>query len=447
MNDLTTYDDALNWLNSFINLEKKRSDQYRPEAMTLDRPRRLLHALDDPHRRYPSIHIAGTKGKGSTAAMCAAALQAAGYRVGLYTSPHLHDVRERFRVLTPADPDGRVSGADFVELVRHVRPAVEAEPALTWFEIFTALAFLHFSRAGVDVAVVEVGLGGRLDATNVLTPLVTVITRVSLDHMALLGDTLEAIAREKGGIIKPGIPLISAPQEPAAAAAIAEIATARGAPLWVVGEQWQYGGEVTPGSPPRSRLTIHGAPAGQTLLSPPQTFDLALLGAHQRENGAVAVAALAAAHPSLPQLTAGAVARGLTTVHWPGRLQIVDPGPPPLVADAAHNGESAQRLVAALRESFSYRRLWLIFGAGIDKDIEGMFDALLPAAAALLVVRAPHPRAASTLQLQEMARDRDRLALPFPTIAGAVAHARRAAGPGDLICVTGSLFVVAQVLE
>jgi dihydrofolate synthase/folylpolyglutamate synthase len=367
--------------------------------------------------------------------------------VGLYTSPHLHDVRERFRVLTPADPDGRVSRADFVDLVRRVRPAVEAEPALTWFEIFTALAFLHFARAGVDVAVVEVGLGGRLDATNVLTPLVSVITRISLDHMALLGNTLEAIAREKGGIIKPDIPLVSAPQEPEAAAAITAMAETRGAPLWLVGEQWRYRGETTPGSPPRNRLTVTAAPAGQTLLSPPQTFNLALLGAHQRENGAVAVAALAAAHTTLPRLTADAVARGLATAHWPGRLQVVDPGPPPLVADAAHNTESARRLMSALRENFSYRRLWLIFGAGVDKDIDGMLDALLPAAAAFLAVQAPHPRAASTLQLQQMARDRGRLALPFPSITDAVAHARRAASPEDLICVTGSLFVVAQVLE
>ena len=379
--------------------------------------------------------------------MCAYALRAAGYRVGLYTSPHLHDVRERFRVLTPADPDGHVDEATFAALVDALRPAASTEPDVTWFELFTALALLHFAHAAVDAAVIEVGLGGRLDATNVITPLVSVITRISLDHTTLLGNTLAAIAGEKGGIIKPGVPVISAPQEPEAAAVLRALAAARGAPLSVAGVEWQATGRFSPAPAPHETITIDRAPSEQALIAPPQSFDLSLLGAHQRENGVVAVAALAAVQSQLPRLTVDAVRRGLAETRWPGRLQVIDPGPPPIVVDAAHNAESAQRLLASLRTIFDFDQLWLVFGAGVDKDIAGMLDVLLPDATALLVVQADHPRAATTGRLQEMARARGRDARPFPDTAAALTHAPSAAGSRDLICVTGSLFVVAEVLR
>ena len=193
------YESALDYLYGLINFEMRRHDRYMANKLDATRPQRLMAFLGDPQAAFPSIHIAGTKGKGSVAAMCAASLRAAGYKVGLYTSPHVQEFRERIRILTPEDEDGRIPQADFVALMAEMKTAVAAIEEITWFEVVTAVAFLHFARQGVDVAVVEVGLGGRLDATNVLNPLVSVITSLSYDHVDLLGDTLTQIAAEKGG--------------------------------------------------------------------------------------------------------------------------------------------------------------------------------------------------------------------------------------------------------
>ena len=245
---LRTLGEAIDYLYSYVNWEVERHVRYSPEVMTLERPRKVLSALGDPHRQYPVIHITGTKGKGSVGAMSAAALQAAGLRVGLYSSPHLQDFRERFRI------NNRLIGEeDFIALVNQLRPVIEPIPDITWFEVTTALAFLFFAQQKVDAAVIEVGLGGRLDATNVVVPVVSVITSLSYDHTYLLGDSLASIAREKGGIIKPGVPAVSAPQPPEALEVLAEIAADVGAPLTLVGRDWLY----TPGT-----STHDGARAG-----------------------------------------------------------------------------------------------------------------------------------------------------------------------------------------
>ena len=450
MGAINSYDEALAYLNSFINYEKKPADQFSVEMMAVDRPLRLLAALGNPHQNYPSIHIAGTKGKGSTAAMCAAALRAAGYRVGLYTSPHLLELRERFRVLTPADGDGRVSEADFVALVQAVQPPVAAQPGLTWYEIFTAMAFLHFAQESVDVAVVEVGLGGRLDATNALTPLVSVISSISLDHMSLLGDTLVAIAGEKGGIIKPHIPVVIAPQVAEARARLIAIATAKGAPLQEVGVDWQGELQVEVGGGQWLKLTK--SPAG-ALLQPGAELQLGLLGPHQGDNSLLALAALQIVQPVLPQLDGGALAAGLRDVVWPGRLQrLAGPaGAPTIIADGAHNGDSAAKLLLALRTHFRYDRLFLIMSSGVDKDYEAMLRHFAPAVDQLILTAAPHPRAATPELLLE-AVTALQLAVPAPPLTApnlemALRQAVSLAGSADLICVTGSLFLVAELLK
>ncbi|WP_374688230.1 folylpolyglutamate synthase/dihydrofolate synthase family protein, partial [Promineifilum sp.] len=237
---MDSYQRALDYLYSFINFEHKALDRYNASKIDTDRPRYLLSLLGRPQERFPAIHIAGTKGKGSVAAMCAACLRLAGLRVGLYTSPHLREFRERIRVLTPDDADGRIPEAAVVAYMERVRAQLERTPGITWFEIVTAIAFLHFAESAVDVAVVEVGLGGRLDATNVLLPEVSVITSLSLDHTQLLGDTLAQIAFEKGGIIKPGVPVVVAAQQPEALEVLVRLAEERGAPLTVIGRDWRY---------------------------------------------------------------------------------------------------------------------------------------------------------------------------------------------------------------
>ena len=324
-NIVESYESALDFLYQFVNYERKMTEIYAPEKMDPFRPARLLYAAGDPHRRYPSIHIAGTKGKGSVAAMCAAALRAAGYRVGLYTSPHLQDLRERIRILTIDDGEGHITQTDFVCLVNELREITKGMEALTWFELLTAMAFMHFAQKEVDVAVVEVGLGGRLDATNVLTPVVSVITSLSLDHTGLLGNTLAEIAAEKGGIIKHAVPVVVAPQAPEAMAVLRQMAGERQAPLTVVGDTWQYEGlarnEAKKGCVGQSIL-ITKAPATAQIQAG-EALTLALSGSYQMDNAVTALAALDMARPYLPELQAVAMRRGLADVRWPGRLQLL----------------------------------------------------------------------------------------------------------------------------
>jgi dihydrofolate synthase/folylpolyglutamate synthase len=439
------YEASLAYLARFTDYEKKMTELYAPEKMDATRPERLLAALGRPHERYLSIHIAGTKGKGSTAAMVAFALRAAGLHVGLYTSPHLIDVRERIRVLTPDDPDGRISQAAFVAAAEGMRPAIDSLPGLTWFEIMTALAFLHFAQAGADVAVVEVGLGGRLDATNVLRPLVSVITRVSYDHMALLGNSLGAIAGEKGGIIKPGIPVVSAPQQPEALTRLAAIAAAQGASLTVVGRDIAY--EILRQAPLRLRLRDHVAP-GSPLDG--LALNVPLAGFHQAENAAVAAAALRLAMPGLPMLKANAIVAGIGQTIWPGRFQLLrapDAAGPGLVLDGAHNGESAERLAATVRALYPGKPVHLLLAFTADKDLAAILRPLLPLAGRVMATATDHPRAASVEMVAKAVATAGTNALTAPNPVSALRSLWELAAPGDLILATGSLFLVGDLLN
>ena len=446
---MESYQRALDYLYSFINFEHKSLDRYQAAKIDADRPRRLLELLGRPQARFPSIHIAGTKGKGSVAAMCAACLRLAGLRVGLYTSPHLREFRERIRILSPDDADGRISEEAFVAVMGRVRPAIEATPGITWFEIVTAIAFDHFAAGAVDVAVVEVGLGGRLDATNVLTPLVSVITSLSLDHTQLLGDTLAQIAAEKGGIIKPGVPVVTAAQAPEALATLEQIAAERGAPLTVVGHDWPY--EVIrghEGGVARQRIVAGGGPEPR-LIPPGASFAVGLPGEHQTLNAAVALAALERVAGRFPTLTLADMQRGLATVEWAGRLQVLQTGPerPTLLVDCAHNDDSAAKLVAALQEDYRYNRLVLLFGAPEDKNVAGMLARLLPLADEVVMTTANHPRSATPEQLADMAAGLGREAVTTHSVADGLLAALAAAGPGDLVCATGSIIVVGDLLN
>jgi dihydrofolate synthase/folylpolyglutamate synthase len=455
--DAKAYEEALDYLYSFINFERKKLDRYMASKLDHTRPRRLLDALGAPYTQFPAIHIAGTKGKGSAAAICAFALRAAGYKVGLYTSPHLQEFRERIRILTPDDANGRIPKTQFIQQINKIR-ALEAQfPDITWYEILTAIAFLHFADSDVDIAVVEVGLGGRLDATNVLTPLVSVITRLSLDHTALLGNTLRQIAYEKGGIIKPGIPVISANQEPEAMQELLTIAAKRESPISIVGKDWEYEGTATstssvqavPHQPSHQTLTIIHSPA-PNLIPAGSQFDLPLAGAHQLENATVALAALQQVQPHFPHLSLKTMQDGIASVKWPGRLDIVHPGDeqtPMLLVDCAHNPDSAHKLRAALLHSFHYNKLWLIFGAPADKDIPQILADLLPLAHQTIVTTASHPRSATPQQLAEISTNLGFEVTAVSNLSTALTTAWQQAKPGDLICVTGSIVVVGDLLN
>jgi dihydrofolate synthase/folylpolyglutamate synthase len=435
------YEEALDYLYSFINLERKTLERYHASKMDPDRPLQLLDTLGAPQKQYAAMHIAGTKGKGSVAAMSAAALQASGLRVGLYTSPHLRDFRERIRVLTPDDKDGKISKQEFITALNEIKEIEPSFPGITWFEIVTAVAFSHFASRQVDVAVVEVGLGGRLDATNVLTPLVSIITSLSLDHTNLLGDTLAEIAAEKGGIIKPEVPVVIAPQSPQALARLREIAAKEQSPLEIVGHDWQYSGV-------NHLLSVTLSPH-EGYVAVGTTFEVGLAGSHQLENGMLAIAALRPFQERYAGVTLETIKQGLAAVQWDGRLQMVLdlPGWPSFLVDSAHNLYSAIKLSSALQTDYDYDRLWLIFGAPMDKAISLMMQELFPLAHQVIVAAADHPRAASPQALQAQANElgfevqtagspEEALFLAFDQVA-----------EDDLICATGSIIFIGDLLN
>lgn len=431
-----TYGEALDYLYSFINYEVRRQVRYAPEVMNLDRPLHLLEGLGNPHLQYPIIHITGTKGKGSVGAYCWAALQAAGLRAGLYTSPHLQDFRERIRV-----KEEMISKEALADLLAELKPVADGIEGLTWFELTTALAFLHFARQGVDAVVCEVGLGGRLDATNVVHPLVSVITSLSYDHTYLLGNTLAEIATEKAGIIKPGVPVVSAPQEAEAEAVLLQIAEERHAPLTLIGRDWR----CEAGQSTRYGQWFRAGPAGESL----RDYWTPLVGRHQAINATVALATLRLAQQGGLSLPSEAIEMGVRFVDWPGRFEVVGERPW-IVLDAAHNGASARCLVESVEAVFpEVRNRTLIFGASADKDVVSMFRALLPAMSHVILAQAVHPRALppETLAEQVASVGFAGTVEQVPVVAEALQRARQQAGEEGLIVFAGSLFIVGEARD
>ena len=435
------YQEALDYLYGYIDLEQKTIDRYHTSKMDSNRPTHLLALLGDPHLKYPTIHIAGTKGKGSVASICTAVMRSAGYRVGLYTSPHLRDFRERIRIVSPDDPEGCIGKNDFVTHLEEVKPLLQEVPGVTWFEIVTAVAFRYFAVQGVEAGVIEVGLGGRLDATNPVIPMVSVITSLSLDHTNLLGNTLSQIAYEKGGIIKPGVPVVSASQPDEALVRLKEIALTRGCPITVVGENWQFSGH-------NHKLVINRS-TDTDFVPEPTTFELALAGMHQLENATVALAALKEVRKYFPNVTLETVRKGMAEVQWAGRLQIIheSENTPNFLVDTAHNEDSASKLEYALINDYQYERLWLIFGAPADKAILQMMNLLFPLAEGIIVSSADHPRAASPQELAQLAASLGFETIQAPNVEEALVKAFHLAKSGDLICATGSIIFVGDLLN
>ncbi|MEM7331192.1 MAG: folylpolyglutamate synthase/dihydrofolate synthase family protein [Chloroflexota bacterium] len=444
------FSDALDFLYSFINFEKKKQDRYMASKLDSTRPLRFMGVMGDPHTKFPVIHVAGTKGKGSVSALCAYALRASGLRVGLFTSPHLVDFRERIRILTPEDPQGFIPEKSFVAIIDDLKPIIAAGfPDITWFEVLTAVSFAHFAREEVDIAVIEVGLGGRLDATNVVTPLVSVITSLSLDHTQFLGNTLGQIAFEKGGIIKPGVPAVVAPQPQEAIDKLQEIGLERESPISFIQDHWSYSGGQSPNHKRHSLIDVSKMPVS-SLVTEPAPLEIALLGDHQIENGVVALGALSTIREQVPALSETAVREGFKQVQWNGRLQTLresDERGPAVLVDCAHNPDSALKLYDALTSLFTYRRLWLVLGAPADKDVEGMLKVLLPITDQAIFTTASHPRSITPTQLVEMSQRLGFDGTPIDEIDTAVAHAIERADNDDLICVTGSIIVVGDLLN
>lgn len=441
------YQDALDFLFGRLNYERVGMPRASGE-LRLGRMRKLLRILGDPHKPLRIIHIAGTKGKGSTANMVAAALSAAGFRTGLFTSPHLHRIEERIAV------DGRpISETQFAQLVQELAPLIEyidlhagdsPRRPLTFFEITTAMGLLHFARLPVDVAVLEVGLGGRLDSTNIVRPRVAAITSISLDHTRLLGTTHAAIATEKAGILKRGVSAVSGVDSHEASAAIARIAAQRRARLRVLHKDFSYQHQL---HPPQDNRLRHGRVRAQTWKRDWNWIDLPSLGAHQAANAATALAILDALHENEPALDVSHahVSLGWSKLNMPARVEIASEKPW-LIIDGAHNVASARALADTLLTHFPTTERTLIFGTSRDKDLNGQLRELLPLFQHVIATRyLENPRAvASETIAQEVAGLGHQNVLVAPEPAAALQLARTISPEAGLICVTGSLFLAAE---
>ncbi|CAN5536585.1 folylpolyglutamate synthase/dihydrofolate synthase family protein [soil metagenome] len=403
-------------------------------AAGLERTRLLLDALGSPDRAYPIIHVAGTKGKGSTCAFIESTARQLGLRTGMFTTPHLHTVRERIQI------DGCPISEEFwsatlqqcSDAVRIVERDRSHLGRITAFELNTAMALLAFSNSSVDLGIIEVGLGGRLDATNVVTPRVSVITPVSYDHQAILGDTLQQIASEKAGIIKPGIPVVVAPQQPEARAEIASRADALGAPVYFAGSDWQrsYAGGYT---------TIAG-PWGDL-----EDLALGLKGPHQATNAGSAMMALWLLDSNCFEHL-HAIAAGLRSVEWPGRYETVQESPP-VIVDGAHNGASMAVLSRALLDDYPDHEFVVILGSYADKDLPAMLSELKQLHPTLIATRSSSPRARDLVDILEAAASIDIDGVEQPSVNAAIQASLEAATPRTVMLATGSLSVVAEARE
>lgn len=435
---ITNYTTATKWLYEHVDYERMRLVKYDDATFSLDRMRQLLELLGNPHEELKCVHIAGTKGKGSTCAMVSSMLQGCGYTVGQFTSPHLIDLRERIVI------DGTMISyndcAEAFKAIAAVEDKLDAGPP-TFFEILTAAALKYFADQAVDVAVLETGLGGRLDCTNVVTPLVTAITSISYDHMNLLGSELAEIAREKAGIFKPGVPALSIKQEDEAAAALNEMADQVGAPLEYTGDQveFSYRFEANKELGPHCRVCIN------TDTSKFEHLAVPLRGEHQAHNCGLALSILDKLKHHGFHFEEQKLIEGLASTNLPGRMEQVH-DKPRVIIDGAHNAASLQALIKSMGAHIQYDSLVMVFGCGADKDVKGMLEQVALGADKVIFTKARlNPRAMEQEDL--LARFTDvsgKMAQLAPNLPDALKLAARAVSREDLIIVTGSFYLAGE---
>ncbi len=439
-----TYRDALAYLETLTNYERT----HQPSAMRhmpLERMHLLCERFGHPQRRFRSILVAGTNGKGSICAMLYSILRQAGLRVGCYTSPHLEDIRERIRVsaecgVQSVEHADWITTREFAAAIGRLRPVVEELNArldggpLTYFEALTAVAFLQFAQQHVDVAVLEVGLGGRLDATNIVEQAVSLIGPIGLDHTDILGPDLASIAREKAGILKTPHVVISAPQPPEASEVLRDVAARRGCRLVEYGRHLTA--DVTGHQRDGLRMRLQGTRGSYEDLTVP------LLGRHQAENAALAIAAVEAlSEDGIPH---AAIRAGLAAVQWPGRLEVLEERPL-VVFDGAHNPAAAQVLRQTIEELWPGRAVHLLMGVSADKSLHAMAEAISPLVASVTCTASRHPRASAPEAVAQAWRPLCRAVAVIPDAADAYTCLLNTVAPEDLLLVTGSLFLVGEL--
>ena len=432
----TPFTKAMKFLQTLTDFERLRIVRYNQQNFDLDRMRQLLKKLGNPEQSFRSIHVAGTKGKGSTCAMTAAMLEACGYKIGLYTSPHLIDIRERMQI------NGQmISREDFARIIKLVEPiALKMKPMPTYFDVITAVAFKYFAEQHIDFAVVETGLGGRLDSTNVITPEVTAITSISKDHMAQLGNTLEKIAEEKAGIFKPGIPAVTILQEPGVEAVFRRVAERVGCPLDIAGKtlEFSYRFESTRPLGPHNRVCL------TTPFSKYEHLPVPLMGEHQAINCGLALAIIDRLKTRGVAINDQKIIEGLTRTHIPGRMEVIN-ATPRIVVDGAHNAASIDAAMRAIGQHVPYDSLIVIFGCCSDKDVSGMLEKISNGADKVIFTRVDNIRSSDPEELASRYTELyGKMAQVAPTLREALAIANRAVTKEDLICIIGSFYLVGE---
>lgn len=421
------YNEALDFIYSFVDYERNSNWKYDTDHFNLSRVKKFLHTLNNPHKKGWFVHVAGTNGKGSVAAMIATTLTQSGYKTGLYTSPHLITFRERIKI------DGSlISKNDIVDGVRLIKNAVKQNEELTFFEVWTALAFDYFVRKSVDVSVIEVGIGGRLDTTNVISPAVSVITSISMDHRGKLGETVEEIAYEKAGIIKPGITVVSAPQSGKVTQVLEKKAKEAGSKIIRVGRDVKYfedGGNM-----------IYSGLKWKL-----DKLNIPLAGSVQHKNAAVALAALETLASEGYSITPESARRGIENVRWPGRFQTVSVKPE-IVVDGACNISAMMAVREYLKGKNSKDKIVAVVGMCSDKDVDQVLEILSQAVSRFVFTQVDNPRALSACELANRSLEAKKNIVEIDPI-NALTKAVSMAGNDGLVIVTGSLYLVGEVLK
>lgn len=434
---------AIEFLMGYTDYEKMRVVRYNTTTFNLDRMRTLLKHLGNPHTKFKTAHIAGTKGKGSTCHMLASMLQAGGLKTGLYTSPHIVDIRERIRI------NGElISHGDLVALVKRVEPALRkmahGGERPTFFEIFTALSFCHFADQKVDIAVIETGMGGRLDSTNVISPEVCAITSISKDHMSVLGNTISKIAEEKAGIFKKDVPALTCQQDPDVMNVFRRVAATNKTPLGVVGQdlEFSYRFEITRPIGPHMRVCL------TTEINRFEHLAVPLMGEHQAVNCGLALAMLDRLKQRGLNFEITKALEGLSQVRIPGRLEVVNQSPK-VIIDGAHNAASVQALFRGIGQHIPYDSMVVIFGCNCDKDIDGMLEQISLGADKVIFTRSQNnPKAADPLELSNLYTERyGKMAQVAENFGHAMEIAARAITREDLITVTGSFYLIGEAKQ
>ena len=434
-----TYKQAITYLFERTDYEKQNTLRYNVTTFNLDRMKKLLALLGNPHKKMPTVHIAGTKGKGSTCTMLAKMLEANGYKVGLYTSPHVVSLHERITINSRM-----ISESEMLRLMNRIYGPVEKmakdNDTPTFFEIMTAIAFVYFSDQETDIAVIETGLGGRLDSTNVIEPEVVGITSLSFDHMRQLGNTIESIAQEKAGIFKKGVPIVTVPQDPGAMKVLKRHALASKSAISVTGQDidFSYRFESSREHGPHTRICV------TTPTSKFEHLRVPLPGEHQALNCGLALALLDKLKASGYKIDDEKAISGLKDVSLTGRMEFISQDPR-IMVDAAHNAASIRALIQAIGQHVPYDSMVVIFGCNADKDVAGMLEQLQYGADKVIFTRSNSPKAMHPHDLAEKYNEIcGKMCQTALTLREALRIAQSAVGKEDLICITGSFYLVGQ---